>query len=99
MASTFEKIREQWVNAQKNKFWDAWGIVIRTETLYDLLAETPTVTVVDAGDRLIHQLFGLTVIQADAWLKMMEQECVIVDEPMGKLIMNWEAANRRRYGQ
>ena len=97
IGSTFEKVREHWANSQRNKFWDAWGIVLRTETLYDLLAESPPV-ILTAEDRgVAHKLFGLTIIQANAWLDMMEQDCVIVDKPMGVLIIAWEAANKRRH--
>lgn len=98
--STFENLRKHWEESQKNGFWDAWGIVLRTKTLYDLLAESPPV-ILTAEDRgFAHKLFGLTVIQANAWLDMMEQDCVIVDKPMGELVIAWEAERKRRmYGR
>ena len=95
--STFEDLRKHWVEAQKNNFWDAWGIVLRTETLYYLLAESPPEILTAEDSEVAHKLFGLAVIQANAWLDMVEQDCVIVDKPMGELIIAWEAANRRRY--
>lgn len=97
--STFEDLRKHWEETQKNDFWDAWGIVLHTKTLYDLMAEIPPVTMTLHDSHIARTLFGLTVIEADKWLDMMEQDCVIVDKPMGELVIAWEAERKRRmYG-
>lgn len=92
--STFEDLRKHWEESQKNGFWDAWGIVLRTKTLYDLMAEIPLVTMTLHDSPVARTLFGLTVIEADKWLDFTGYDCLVVDKALGETIIKWEAAHK-----
>ena len=96
--SAYDQAHKAYIDAQKNHFYDAWGIVASPETIYKLRAECmEKLTVLTAGDHLLERLFGLVVIPCDCCEK---DKMYIVDEQLGRTILGTEkgvSSDKNRY--
>ena len=83
--TALEQIRKVYQDAQKNDFWDAWGIVASPRVIHELRAECMERMVVfnaDAGP--FEKLFGLRIIP---YALLDDKTCYVVDEQLGRTIL------------
>ena len=72
----------QYKEAQKNNFFDAWGIAINPKTLYELRAECLSQLVAYSADvGMLEKLFGLVIIPCR---DCAEDKMYVVDEFLGR---------------
>lgn len=84
-----DKILDEWKQAQRNNFHDAWGIVMREHHYYELKQELILVDRFQITDDPMMLLYGLVVIIADWFLdKFDDVDCLVVDEFLGRNIIN-----------
>ena len=83
--TVYEEAHRQYIEAQKNNFFDAWGIVMSPITAHQLRAECMEHIVRHkANIGAVDKIFGLVVIPH----KMVSKDTMyIVDEPLGRQIL------------
>ena len=83
----YEMVHRQYKEVQKNGFFDAWGIVMNPDTIYELKLEVfqrdmYRYTMAAGG---IETIFGLVVIPHG---KVEKDKAYVVDEFLGRCILN-----------
>lgn len=83
----YEMVHQQYKEVQKNGFFDAWGIVMNPDTIYELKLEVfqrdmYCYTVAVGG---IEEIFGLVVIPH---AKVEKDKAYVVDESLGRTILH-----------
>lgn len=83
--STFDMVYKQYIESQKNQFWDAWGIVASPRVIHELRAECMEHMVVHNADvGRFETIFGLVVIP---YPLLGDETCYVVDEQLGRTIL------------
>lgn len=83
--STFDMVYKQYIESQKNNFWDAWGIVASPRTIYALRAEClENATLHKASYGKFEELFGLVIIPRS---EVEDDKVYIVDEELGRTLL------------
>lgn len=92
--SALEQIRKVYQEAQKNNFWDAWGIVASPKTIWELKAECmEQIPVYTADYGLLHRVFGLVLIPC---VEVGNDVAYVVDEQLGRTILGGQRDERSR---
>ena len=83
--TVYENVHRQYIEAQKNNFFDAWGIVMNPIIAHQLRAECMEQIVLHkANVGAVDKIFGLVVIPC----KMLDKDTMyVVDEALGKQIL------------
>ena len=83
--SAYDQIYKEYTDAQKNDFWDAWGIVASPRVIHELRAGCVGHMVVDHADvGALEKVFGLVVIP---YPLLDDKTCYVVDEQLGRTIL------------
>ena len=83
--TAYEKVYKAYHDAQKNRFWDAWGIVASPRVIYELRAECmERMVVFNADDGPFEKIFGLRIIP---YASLDDKTCYVVDEQLGRTIL------------
>ena len=83
--TALEQIRKVYQEAQKNNFWDAWGIVASPQTINELRAEClEQVVAYNVSRGMINSIFGLVLIPC---VKVETDKIYVVDEKLGRMIL------------
>ena len=90
----YEMVHRQYKEVQKNGFFDAWGIVMNPDTIYELKLEVfqrdmYCYTMAAGG---IETIFGLVVIPLG---KVEKDKAYVVDESLGRTILYGIGGDRR----
>jgi len=83
--SAYDQIYKACTDAQRNRFWDAWGIVASPRFIHELRAECVERGIMhffNTGS--LEVVFGLVIIP-DASLD--DETCYVVDEQLGRTIL------------
>ena len=83
--TALEQIHKVYQDAQKNNFWDAWGIVASPITIHELTADVRSRMILhykDDGD--VTTIFGLVVIPCEICER---DKAYVVDEQLGRTIL------------
>lgn len=83
--SAYDQLHKAYTDAQRNKFWNAWGIAASPRTICELRAEClehMSVHNTDVGE--LEKIFGLVVIPCDS---IDDKTCYFVDEQLGQTIL------------
>lgn len=83
--SAYDQIYKAYNDAQRNHFWDAWGIVASPKVIYELREECMKRMVVHCvNGRALETIFGLVVIP---YALLDDETCYVVDEQFGRKIL------------
>lgn len=92
--TALEQIRKVYQEAQKNNFWDAWGIVASPQTIHELRAEClEQVVVYNVSRGMINSIFGLVLIPC---VKVETDKIYVADEKLGRMILGEGFDERNR---
>ena len=85
--TVYDMLQRQYLEAKKNNFFDAWGIVINPATLAELKAEIPRCNACSNTVFLddIEKIFGLVIIPHN---RVEKDKAYVVDEFLGKAIIH-----------
>ena len=91
--SAYDQVYKAYTDSQKNNFWDAWGIVASPRVVHELRAECmERMAVHNADVGALDKIFGLVVIPYDL---LDDQTCYVVDEQLGRTILEQAERSRR----
>lgn len=83
--SAYDQVYKAYIDAKKNNFWDAWGIVASPELIYELRAECLGQMAAHKSEQgKLDKAFGLVVIPYNLAEK---DKVYIVDEMLGRTIL------------
>lgn len=83
--TALEQIRKVYQEAQKNNFWDAWGIVASPQIIHELRAgHLEQVVAYNASRGMINSIFGLVLIPC---VEVETDKIYVVDEKLGRMIL------------